>query len=159
MNEKTANVHEVMKPNVMIRVTPDTALVLLSIRLSLTLACPMNLKYYPLDRQTCQIRMGSYSWPTKDLSFIWKDTDPIQIPVGKQLPRFTMTSHAFSTCNHVTATGEYSCLNSTFTFQRELGYYMIQNFLPCGMIVMVSWISFWLGASTIDARVVLILQI
>ncbi|OXA58815.1 Glutamate-gated chloride channel [Folsomia candida] len=153
MNERSANLHLQMKPNVMIRVTPETGTVLLSIRLSLTLACPMNLRYYPLDRQTCRIRMGSYSWPTKDLTFMWKRTNPIQLPAEQQLPRFTMKSNNYSTCDHVTTTGKYSCLLATFTFQRELGYYMIQNFLPCGMIVMVSWISFWLGASTIDARV------
>ena len=28
-------------------------------RISLTLACPMNLKLYPMDRQTCSIRMAS----------------------------------------------------------------------------------------------------
>ena len=34
-------------------------------RISLTLACPMNLKLYPMDRQTCSIRMASckyYDW-------------------------------------------------------------------------------------------------
>ena len=28
-------------------------------RVSLTLACPMNLKLYPLDRQKCSLRVAS----------------------------------------------------------------------------------------------------
>ena len=28
-------------------------------RISLTLSCPMDLKLYPLDRQTCELRIAS----------------------------------------------------------------------------------------------------
>ena len=33
--------------------------VLFSIRVSLTLSCPMNLKLYPLDTQTCPMQIAS----------------------------------------------------------------------------------------------------
>lgn len=45
-------------PNILLRIYPNGD-ILYSIRLSLTLACPMDLKYYPLDRQTCSIAMAS----------------------------------------------------------------------------------------------------
>ena len=45
-------------PNILLRIYPNGD-VLYSIRLSLTLACPMDLKYYPLDRQTCELQMAS----------------------------------------------------------------------------------------------------
>ena len=45
-------------PNILLRIHPNGE-ILYSIRLSLTLACPMDLKYYPLDRQTCSIAMAS----------------------------------------------------------------------------------------------------
>ena len=32
---------------------------LIIFRISLTLACPMNLKLYPLDRQKCEMRIAS----------------------------------------------------------------------------------------------------
>jgi anionic glutamate receptor len=153
MNEKHAHLHHMMKPNIMIRVIPPEGQIMLSIRLSLTLSCPMDLKYYPLDKQTCVLKMGSYSWATTKLVFKWKDPRPIQLPTNLHLARFTMTHNSTDKCDHTTTAGSFSCLIAKFTFKRELGYYMIQNFIPCGMIVMVSWISFWLGASTIDARV------
>lgn len=102
MNEIQANLHNIMKPNVMIRITPINATVLLSTRISLILACPMDLKYYPLDRQTCTIRMGSYSWPTKDLIFTWKEEKPLQLPNPLNLPRFTLIDNQTLTCNHKT---------------------------------------------------------
>ena len=32
-------------------------------RISLTLACPMDLKLYPLDRQECEMRIASCKYP------------------------------------------------------------------------------------------------
>uniref|UniRef100_A0A182U811 Neurotransmitter-gated ion-channel ligand-binding domain-containing protein n=1 Tax=Anopheles melas TaxID=34690 RepID=A0A182U811_9DIPT len=57
-NEKEGHFHNIIMPNVYIRIFPYGS-VLYSIRISLTLACPMNLKLYPLDRQVCSLRMAS----------------------------------------------------------------------------------------------------
>lgn len=57
-NEKEGHFHDIIMPNVLLRIYPNGE-VLYSIRLSLVLACPMDLKYYPLDKQTCSIRMAS----------------------------------------------------------------------------------------------------
>lgn len=57
-NEKEGHYHTIIMPNILLRIYPNGD-VLYSIRLSLTLACPMDLKYYPLDRQTCELQMAS----------------------------------------------------------------------------------------------------
>ena len=50
-------------------------------------------------------------------------------------------------------TGEYSCLKVNLLFKREFSYYLIQIYIPCCMLVIVSWVSFWLDASAVPARV------
>ena len=57
-NEKEGHFHNIILPNVLLRIHPNGD-VLYSIRISLVLACPMDLKYYPLDKQVCQIEMAS----------------------------------------------------------------------------------------------------
>lgn len=57
-NEKEGHFHEIIMPNVLLRIHPNGE-VLYSIRISLVLSCPMDLKYYPLDRQSCEISMAS----------------------------------------------------------------------------------------------------
>src|SRR5688572_23196097 len=57
-NEKEGHFHDIIMPNVLLRIYPNGN-VLYSIRISLVLACPMDLKYYPLDKQTCSIKMAS----------------------------------------------------------------------------------------------------
>ena len=38
-------------------------------------------------------------------------------------------------------------------FKREFSYYLIQIYIPCCMLVIVSWVSFWLDPNAIPARV------
>lgn len=57
-NEREGHFHNLLSPNQLIRIYPDGT-VLYSIRISLTLACPMDLKYYPFDRQICNIDLAS----------------------------------------------------------------------------------------------------
>lgn len=49
--------------------------------------------------------------------------------------------------------GEYSCLKVDLVFKREFSYYLIQIYFPCIILVIVSWVSFWLDPSAIPARV------
>ncbi|XP_043599359.1 glutamate-gated chloride channel-like isoform X7 [Bombus pyrosoma] len=151
-NEKEGHFHNIIMPNVYIRIFPN-GFVLYSIRISLTLSCPMNLKLYPLDRQVCSLRMASYGWTTDDLVFLWKEGDPVQVVKNLHLPRFTLEKFYTDYCNSKTNTGEYSCLKVDLLFKREFSYYLIQIYIPCCMLVIVSWVSFWLDQSAVPARV------
>ncbi|KAL0112648.1 hypothetical protein PUN28_012135 [Cardiocondyla obscurior] len=151
-NEKEGHFHNIIMPNVYIRIFPNGS-VLYSIRISLTLSCPMNLKLYPLDRQICSLRMASYGWTTNDLVFLWKEGDPVQVVKNLHLPRFTLEKFLTDYCNSKTNTGEYSCLKVDLLFKREFSYYLIQIYIPCCMLVIVSWVSFWLDQSAVPARV------
>ena len=57
-NERRGAMHNVLVPNLYVRIHSDGT-VLFSIRVSLTLSCPMNLKLYPLDTQTCPMQIAS----------------------------------------------------------------------------------------------------
>ena len=49
--------------------------------------------------------------------------------------------------------GEYSCLTVDLTFKREFSYYLLTIYIPCCMLVIVSWVSFWLDPNAVPARV------
>lgn len=40
-------------------------------------------------------------------------------------------------------------------FVRSMGYYLIQIYIPSGLIVIISWVSFWLNRNATPARVAL----
>jgi len=51
--------------------------------------------------------------------------------------------------------GDYSRLACHLLFVRRLGYYLIQIYIPSSLIVVLSWISFWLDRNAVPARVAL----
>lgn len=55
-----------------------------------------------------------------------------------------MANNTNKYCDVATATGEYSCLRVDLVFARELSFYIVTIYVPCFMIVVVSWFSFWL---------------
>ncbi|GMS82072.1 hypothetical protein PENTCL1PPCAC_4247, partial [Pristionchus entomophagus] len=158
MNEKTAQRHTIDKPNVMIRVHKNGT-ILYSVRISLTLSCPMHLQDYPMDMQRCNIEMGSYAYTTDDIEYMWKrDTSmPVQLKPGlaKSLPSFQLVWFNTSDCTSVTSTGVYGCLKATLELKRQFSYYLLQLYIPSTMLVIVSWVSFWLDRSAVPARVTL----
>jgi len=118
------------------------------------LACSMELQYYPMDKQSCAIVMGSYGWATKDLILGWGGWNAVEIDRGINMPSFKLMSYANETCaNSVTSSGSYSCINLRFEFERQFGYFLMQVYIPCCMVVAVSWLSFWLGPTAADARI------
>lgn len=64
---------------------------------------------------------------------------------------FVSQSNNFS--KYFNISGEYSCLKVDLLFKREFSYYLIQIYIPCCMLVIVSWVSFWLDPNAIPARV------
>ena len=51
--------------------------------------------------------------------------------------------------------GEYSCLSVDLVFKRQFSYYLITIYVPGCMLVIVSWVSFWLDPHAVPARVAL----
>lgn len=50
---------------------------------------------------------------------------------------------------------DFSCLKATFYLQRALGFNIVQSYIPTALIVMVSWVSFWIDRRAVPARVAL----
>ena len=92
-------------------------------------------------------------WTTADLIYKWKELDPVQIVNDLNLPRFKLERYSTDYCNTKTNTGEYSCLKVQLVFKREFSYYLITIYVPSCMLVIVSWVSFWLDSKSVPARV------
>ena len=58
--------------------------------------------------------------------------------------RFSIERYSSSYCNVKTNTGEYSCLTVDLVFKRQFSYYLITIYVPGCMLVIVSWVNFWL---------------
>ena len=58
--------------------------------------------------------------------------------------------------NHLNSiSGTYQRLSLSFRLQRNIGYFVFQTYLPSILIVMLSWVSFWINHEATSARVAL----
>nr|CAI5842012.1 unnamed protein product [Callosobruchus analis] len=106
-NGKNSYVHTITVPNKLLRISQDGD-ILYSMRLTIKAKCPMELRSFPMDRQSCPLIFGS--------------------------------------C-------EFSVLQVSFNLQRHTGYFLIQVYVPCILIVVLSWVSFWIHREATSDRV------
>nr|XP_050034296.1 glutamate-gated chloride channel-like [Dermacentor andersoni] len=149
-NEKEGHFHNVPQPNLFVRIFP-TGRVLYSVRLTLKLSCPMDLKRYPFDVQVCSVIMPSYKYTTDDIVFAFVLHQPMGFDDGLLIRNYKLTSHVLGSCKRRTITGDYSCLRVEIWFQRLSRSFDVLVFIPFAMYVLLSWIPLWLdntGAAT-----------
>ena len=56
---------------------------------------------------------------------------------------------------YIPCSGDYQRLSLNFKLQRNIGYFIFQTYLPSILIVMLSWVSFWINHEATSARVAL----
>ncbi|XP_031562314.1 glycine receptor subunit alpha-3-like [Actinia tenebrosa] len=155
LNVKTAKFHNVPADNSKISIFPDGR-TRYSTRLTITAGCEMNLKDYPLDEQSCNLTILSYAFMAHELDYNWdgKASKAI-IVINKAMNEFDLSGFETSKEIYPYVTGRWTHLTATFSFSRRLGYSLIQVYAPTLLIVMLSWLSFWISQDAVPARVAL----
>ncbi|XP_062605751.1 glycine receptor subunit alpha-1-like, partial [Saccostrea cucullata] len=156
-NEKTATLHAITVPNKLLHITNDGR-VRYSIRVSLTLSCTMDLRFFPMDDQICSILAESYGYSIDNVHLMWEPKNSFIIQTTDDeysLPQFyqhkPVETLKYSIVNPSNV--EFSGLQAKLYLRRNLGYYMSQVFIPSILIVTLSWISFWIHVDAVPARV------
>ncbi|KAM6361814.1 LOW QUALITY PROTEIN: glycine receptor subunit alpha-3 [Alca torda] len=153
-NEKGANFHEVTTDNKLLRIFKNGN-VLYSIRLTLILSCPMD-QNFPMDVQTCIMQLESFGYTMNDLIFEWQEKGAVQVAEGLTLPQFLLKEEKdLCYCTKHYNTGKFTCIEVRFHLERQMGYYLIQMYIPSLLIVILSWVSFWINMDAAPARVAL----
>uniref|UniRef100_A0A8C4ZK34 Gamma-aminobutyric acid type A receptor subunit beta2 n=1 Tax=Gadus morhua TaxID=8049 RepID=A0A8C4ZK34_GADMO len=155
LNDKKSFVHGVTVKNRMIRLHPDGT-VLYGLRITTTAACMMDLRRYPLDEQNCTLEIESYGYTTDDIEFYWRGGHNAVTGVERiELPQFSIVDHKLISKNVVFSTGSYPRLSLSFKLKRNIGYFILQTYMPSILITILSWVSFWINYDASAARVAL----
>uniref|UniRef100_A0A8C1I6W4 Gamma-aminobutyric acid type A receptor beta2 subunit a n=1 Tax=Cyprinus carpio TaxID=7962 RepID=A0A8C1I6W4_CYPCA len=155
LNDKKSFVHGVTVKNRMIRLHPDGT-VLYGLRITTTAACMMDLRRYPLDEQNCTLEIESYGYTTDDIEFYWRGGNGAVSGVERiELPQFSIVDYKLISKNVVFSTGSYPRLSLSFKLKRNIGYFILQTYMPSILITILSWVSFWINYDASAARVAL----
>ncbi|KAL7853543.1 hypothetical protein AOLI_G00203870 [Acnodon oligacanthus] len=155
LNDKKSFLHGVTVKNRMIRLHPDGT-VLYGLRITTTAACMMDLRRYPLDEQNCTLEIESYGYTTDDIVFFWQGGKNAVTGVDKlELPQFSIVELHLVSREVRFTTGSYPRLSLSFRIKRNIGYFILQTYMPSILITILSWVSFWINYDASAARVAL----
>ncbi|KAJ7391670.1 hypothetical protein OS493_017367 [Desmophyllum pertusum] len=155
VNVRSATLHDVIAENSKIVISPNGT-VAYSTRITMTAGCSMNLADYPLDEQTCALQLSTYAYTKLDLDYYWYPDYNNGINVrDESMAELTLTHTETSKDVERYIDGTRAKLVARFWFKRRLGYAFLQIYIPTMMLVVLSWLSFWIPQDSIPARVAL----
>ncbi|XP_024085916.1 glycine receptor subunit alpha-2-like isoform X2 [Cimex lectularius] len=170
VNEHDSRIMGSGKEDVLIQIHPDGT-VHYSSRLKVTLLCLMNLQKFPFDSQLCPLELESWGYNTTQLLLEWENDSPISVNKELQLTEYTlvdtwtnksMNMYAVptgklgnSSIHNSKFSGNYSSLIVYFQLEREVGHYIMDYYVPSILLVVVSWVSFWLDPNAVPGRTTL----
>jgi len=131
--------------------------VLFSQATQITIMCPMRFDKFPFDTQTCKFRVGSYSYNESKMHFVTKNAGYASLgrhgrPVlDYDISRVSALAAEDSTLDYG-ALGNFSIAGFEMVLNRHVSTYLITFFIPSGLFVIVSWISFLIPVQEIGGR-------
>ncbi|XP_005870638.1 PREDICTED: gamma-aminobutyric acid receptor subunit gamma-2 isoform X1 [Myotis davidii] len=151
-NSKKADAHWITTPNRMLRIWNDGR-VLYTLRLTIDAECQLQLHNFPMDEHSCPLEFSSYGYPREEIVYQWKRNS---VEVGDtrswRLYQFSFVGLRNTTDVVKTTSGDYVVMCVYFDLSRRMGYFTIQTYIPCTLIVVLSWVSFWINKDAVPAR-------
>ncbi|XP_061164588.1 gamma-aminobutyric acid receptor alpha-like [Saccostrea echinata] len=155
-NGRQSYLHFVPTPNRFIRISPNGSMYL-SQRLTVRAVCQMELQNYPLDSQICDLKIGSFAYTTEEVVYVWRygPLNSVQLSNDMAMSQFDLINYS-ATYSNVSRKGAiHSCLTVRFGLRRHTGYFLLHVVTPCSLLVVLSWVSFWINREATADRIAL----
>ncbi|XP_071746375.1 acetylcholine-gated chloride channel subunit acc-3 isoform X2 [Lepeophtheirus salmonis] len=161
-NLKTFKVVEVLSKHAGLWITSEKD-ILYSQATHITFICPMRFDAFPLDTQRCKFQVGSYSYDDTKMRFAgsprvtgYAETSrAIVLDYDIQIKSLKMKDMIY----HSGTLGNYSLAGFEMVLHRYVSHYIITYYLPSGLFVVVSWISFVVPPTVIPGRMALLITL
>ncbi|XP_068199303.1 gamma-aminobutyric acid receptor subunit rho-2-like isoform X2 [Antennarius striatus] len=95
------------------------------------------------------------AYTDEDLMLYWKSGDEsLSTDDRISLSQFLIQKfHTTSRLAFYSSTGWYNRLYINFTLRRHIFFFLLQTYFPATLMVMLSWVSFWIDRRAVPARV------
>ncbi|XP_032403884.1 gamma-aminobutyric acid receptor subunit gamma-1 isoform X2 [Xiphophorus hellerii] len=151
-NSRKSDAHWITTPNRLLRLWSNGR-VMYTLRLTINAECYLKLHNFPMDEHSCPLEFSSYGYPKNEITYRWQRR---AVEVADQrywrLYQFAFVGMRNTTDEAHTQSGEYVIMTIFFDLSRRMGYFTIQTYIPCSMIVVLSWVSFWINKDAVPAR-------
>ncbi|KAM9786891.1 gamma-aminobutyric acid receptor subunit gamma-1 isoform 1-T1 [Syngnathus typhle] len=151
-NSRKSDAHWITTPNRLLRLWGNGR-VMYTLRLTINAECYLKLHNFPMDEHSCPLEFSSYGYPRTEILYRWQRR---AVEVADQrywrLYQFAFVGMRNTSDVAHTQSGEYVIMTIFFDLSRRMGYFTIQTYIPCSMIVVLSWVSFWINKDAVPAR-------
>ncbi|CAG2178172.1 unnamed protein product, partial [Oppiella nova] len=128
-------------------------------RLQLKLFCQLYFENYPFDSQKCSVKLEVRGLPDENVWLRWRELDAFRNAERFHMSGFYLIGYELLNDSvqvlDLFEDDRVSRVIVTLHMQREWHHFILDVFLPSGLFVMMSWLSFWLEISAAPARVTL----
>ena len=122
--------------------------------------CPMKFNSFPMDIQVCKFQVGSFNYDNAKLIFANHMLPDAKTAVKSILDYdIDIKGLAPEETHYVALNMNYSVAGFEMTLTRKMSFYVITYYLPSGLFVLVSWISFLVNPEVIPGRMTLLVII
>ncbi|ESP02212.1 hypothetical protein LOTGIDRAFT_157371 [Lottia gigantea] len=156
LNGGHSYVHMITSPNKFVRLSANGS-VYLSQRLTIKATCPMHLEKFPMDSQKCPLFVASFAYGSSDVFYEWRygDLKAVSIAGGMTMSQFDLINIEAGHFIEIFKGVPHSIVSVNFHLRRHTGYFLIQVYLPCCLLVVLSWVSFWINREAASDRIAL----
>ncbi|NXM33942.1 GBRP protein, partial [Oxyruncus cristatus] len=152
VESKRSFLHDVTVGNRLVRLFSNGT-ILYALRITTTVACNMDLSKYPMDTQTCRLQLESWGYDENDVTFTWlRGNDSVHGIEKLRLSQYTVQRYYTLASKSQQETGSYPRLILQFELRRNVLYFILETYVPSTLLVMLSWVSFWITLDSVPAR-------
>lgn len=125
----------------------------------ITFICQMDFNAFPVDIQVCKFRVGSFNYPMHRIEFR-NGVVPEDATIKSILDYKIHFNPLRPEDTHYEAIGmNYSTAGFEMILSRKMSFYIITYYLPSGLFVVISWISFLINPEVIPGRMTMLVTL
>ncbi|XP_075243683.1 gamma-aminobutyric acid receptor subunit rho-2-like, partial [Convolutriloba macropyga] len=126
-------------------------------KIRLVTPCTPEVWYFPFDVTTCKILISSYGYTDTEMDLFWQETgnNGIDFPFEYEpLSEMGFKMISMSTCKYPAPydNSNFTILEGQIQLKRLFSVYIYQIYIPAALLVILSWVSFWINRNATPAR-------
>ncbi|KAG9344393.1 hypothetical protein JZ751_011062, partial [Albula glossodonta] len=148
VDSKKSFLHDITVENRLIRIFPNGT-VLYALRVGEEVTEGRGLQW---DRVIMREKWRGYN--INDVMFYWtRGNESVSGLDTLRLAQYTVEDHYTSVSEAIYETGHYPKLVFHFELKRSILYFILETYVPSSLLVVLSWVSFWISQSSVPARI------
>lgn len=124
-----------------------------SSRINYDVACNMDFHKFPVDEQYCEVKFESFGFSNRQIQMKWMGAEHNNVNANISLAQFTFDVQLMDSYSTDYYEISYPGLIMRLHLTRQIGYHVVQTYIPSTVFVVLAWLSLFIPAESVPGRV------